>query len=165
MTIKAVIFDLDGTLVNLPIDYPSLYDEFRKITGIKSIKPVTKKVSSLNESLRGKVFEAWTRAEFAILPKMTIVKKGMELYEQYLGVPKALVTMQGKKTVEKILDTLSLSFNVIVTREDSLDRNVQIELALKKLRLKPEDVIVIGDRKIDKDAAREIGCKFRMVKR
>jgi HAD superfamily hydrolase (TIGR01549 family) len=163
VTIKAAIFDLDGTLVNLPIDYRALYAEFRNITGTKNIEPITKTVAALNEALKGKAFETWTRAEFAILPKMTIIKEGVELYEQYSKIPKALVTMQGKNIVEKILSILNLSFQVIITREDSLDRTAQIALALEKLGLKPENVIVIGDRETDKNAAEESGCKFRMM--
>lgn len=165
MTIKAAIFDLDGTLVSLPIDYRALYAEFRKIMRIKNIEPITKTVAALNEALREKVFEAWTTTESAVLPKMTIVKEGAELYEQYSEAPKALVTMQGRKTVEKILSTLNLSFQVVITREDSLDRTAQITLALEKLRLKPEYVIVIGDRQTDKTAAEKVGCKFKMVKK
>jgi phosphoglycolate phosphatase-like HAD superfamily hydrolase len=164
VTIKATIFDLDGTLVSLPIDYQALYSEFGRIMEIENVEPLTKTVASLNSVLRGKIFEAWTRAEFAILPKMTIVKEGMELYEQYSKIPKALVTMQGRKTVEKILCTLNLSFHVVITREDSLDRIAQITLALGKLKLKTESVLVIGDRESDRTAAEKIGCKFRMVK-
>jgi len=164
VTIKAIIFDLDGTLVSLPIDYRALYAEFQKIMGIKNIEPLTKTVAALNVALRRKIFETWTEAEFAILSKMTVVKEGTELYEQYSKIPKALVTMQGRKTVERILCTLNLSFQTIITREDNLDRTAQITLALEKLRLKPEDVVVIGDRETDKTAAEKIGCKFRMVK-
>jgi phosphoglycolate phosphatase-like HAD superfamily hydrolase len=53
---------------------------------------------------------------------------------------------------------------VVITREDSLDRIAQITLAVEKLGLKPEDVVVIGDRESDRTAAEENGCKFRMVK-
>lgn len=164
MTIQAAIFDLDGTLVNLPINYQALYTEFRKIMGVKNVEPVTKTVAALTAALRGKVFEKWTAAESAILSKVTIVRDGMDLYKQYSEIPKALVTMQGTKTVERILVTLNLSFQVIITREDSLDRTAQIASALEKLRLEPENVIVIGDRETDKTAAKEVGCKFRMVK-
>ena len=162
--IKAAIFDLDGTLVNLPINYEALYEEFEKIIGTKNIEPVTKTVAGLNETLRRRVFDVWTAAELAILPKLIIVKGGMRLYQQYHDMPRALVTMQGKKTVEKILNTLNLSFQVIITREDSLDRTTQIKLAIEELRLKPESVIVIGDRETDKPAAETVGCKFEMVK-
>jgi HAD superfamily hydrolase (TIGR01549 family) len=95
---------------------------------------------------------------------MAIVKKGIDLYERYSEIPKALVTMQGQKTLEKILRTLNLSFQAVITREDSLNRSVQITLALEKLRLRPENVIVIGDRETDKIAAKKLGCKFEMVK-
>ena len=164
MTIKAIIFDLDGTLVSLPIDYPALYAAFKKIMRIKNIEPLTKTVAVLNDDLRMKVFETWTRAEFTILPKMTVVKEGMELYQQYSRIPRALVTMQGRETVERILRTLNLSFQAVMTREDSLDRTTQIMFALKKLRLEPKSALVIGDRETDKIAAEKIGCKFMMVK-
>lgn len=162
--IKAAIFDLDGTLVNLPIDYEALYAEFRAIIGTQNIEPVTKTVAALDTALKEKVFEQWTATEFAVLPKMTIVKGGIRLYQQYKAKSRALVTMQGKKTVEKILSTLKLSFQVMLTREDSLDRTTQIRLAIEKLGLKPENVIIIGDRETDKAAAEKVGCKFKMVK-
>jgi HAD superfamily hydrolase (TIGR01549 family) len=164
VTIEAAIFDLDGTLVNLPINYETLYTEFRKIIGTRNIEPITNTVAALNETLRGKVFETWATAEANILPKMTIRKEGRKLYQQYEKIPRALITMQGKKTVEKILNIAHLSFQVMITREDSLDRARQIRLAVEKLRLKPENVIVIGDRETDKTAAEKVGCKFRMVK-
>ena len=163
MTTRAIIFDLDGTLVSLPIDYSALYTEFRKILGIKSIEPLTKTVAALNGVVREKVFDTWTRAEFKILPKMAIVKEGIKLYEQYSQAPKALITMQGRKTAEKILRSLNLTFQVVITREDSLDRAAQIRLALEKLESKPEDVLMIGDREADKRAAESIGCNFRIV--
>ena len=95
---------------------------------------------------------------------MTIMKEGRKLYQQYEKIPRALMTMQGKKTVEKILNIVHLSFQVMITREDSLDRTKQVRLAVEKLRLKPENVIVIGDRETDKTAAEKVGCEFKMVK-
>lgn len=164
MTVKAAIFDLDGTLVDLPIDYRALYAEFRKIMGTTNIQPITKTVAALNTALRGRVFEAWTAAENAILPKMTIVKEGMALYEQHGNVPKALVTMQAAKTVERVLAVTHLFFQVVVTREDSLDRATQIRVAVKRLGMRPEDVIVIADRESDRIAAKKVGCAFKSVK-
>lgn len=162
--IEAAVFDLDGTLVNLPVDYGELYSESKKIIGIDQIEPITKTVAALNETLKQKVFALWTSIEHAALKRMTIVQEGMKLYHQYADKPKALVTMQGKETVEKILNTLCLSFQAVITREDSLDRTTQIQKAVKKLGLKPENVIVIGDRETDQTAAEKLGCKFKMVK-
>jgi HAD superfamily hydrolase (TIGR01549 family) len=161
---EAVIFDLDGTLVNLSIDYEALYERFRKITGIHNIEPITETVAGLNASLKQKIFDIWTETELATLSKMTVVDEGMRLYQQNRNMPKALVTMQSKKTVEKILSALNLSFQAAITREDSLDRTTQIRMATQKLGLKPENVIVYGDRETDRAAAEKVGCKFKMVK-
>jgi HAD superfamily hydrolase (TIGR01549 family) len=162
--IEGVIFDLDGTLVKLPIDYRTLYEEFKKIIGVNNIEPVTKTIAKLDATLKGRIFDTWTTAELAILPKMTTVKEGMMLYQKYRGTPRVLVTMQGKITVERILNSLSLSFQAVITREDSLDRATQIRMAIRKLRLRPENVIVIGDRETDQTAAEKLGCQFKMVK-
>lgn len=162
--IKAAIFDLDGTLVNLPIDYGMLNKESREIIGTQHVEPITETVATLDTTLKQKVFDAWTDIEHYALPKMTKIKEGMKLYQHHSDKPRALVTMQGKKTVEKILTALNLSFQVIITREDSLDRTTQIRMAIKKLRLKPENVIVFGDRETDQNAAENVGCKFKMVK-
>jgi len=162
--IEAVVFDLDGTLVNLPINYEKLYAKFRRITGKANVEPVTRTIAALNPSLRKRVFDVWDKTELAVLSRMTIVNEGTTLYKHYQNVPKALVTMQGKKPVEKILATLNLSFDLIITREDSLDRTAQVKMAIEKLRLQPENVIVIGDRETDKTAAETVGCIFKMVK-
>ena len=162
--IEAAVFDLDGTLVNLPIDYEALYEEFKKLIRTQNIEPLTRTVAALNARLKKKVFDKWAATEFAVLPEMTIVKEGMNLYQYYADKPRALVTMQGKRTVEKILKTLNLSFGVVITREDSLDRIIQIRMVVEKLRSRPESVIVIGDRETDKTAAESVGCKFKMVK-
>jgi HAD superfamily hydrolase (TIGR01549 family) len=161
---EAAIFDLDGTLVNLPIDYEALYERFRKIIGIHNIEPITETVAELNASLKQKIFDIWTETELATLSKMAVVNEGIRLYQQNRNMPKALVTMQSKKTVEKILSALNLSFQAAITREDSLDRTTQIRMAMQKLGLKPENVIVYGDRETDRAAAEKVGCKFKMVK-
>ena len=51
---EAVIFDLDGTLINLPIDYEKLFREFSEIAKIDDVHPITKIVSKLDEKTKKK---------------------------------------------------------------------------------------------------------------
>ena len=161
--IKAAIFDLDGTLVHLPIDYEKLLRKFAEILGTTKVRPLTKVVAKADKEKREKIFEIWTAAEMEALSKLEVIEEGMRLYRKYSDIKRALITMQGKKALEKILERTGLSFHLTVTREDSLSRVEQINIVLKKLELSPRSVVVIGDRDSDKRAAERIGCAFIRV--
>ena len=161
--IKGVIFDLDGTLIHLPINYKTLFREFRRIMKTSKVKPLVQTIATLDQETRRKVDKVWTRAELEALPDLKINNKGMKLYQKFSGKPLALVTMQSRRVVEEILRALKLSFDVVITREESLDRTRQIEVAVAKLGLKPKDVLMIGDRESDKTSSEKVGCQFLMV--
>jgi HAD superfamily hydrolase (TIGR01549 family) len=160
---ETVIFDLDGTLINLPIDYERLFQEFSKIMKTKNIHPVTKTISKTDEKTRKKIFEAWEKTELAALKNKTLINEGIALYKKHANERKALVTMQGRTLVHNVLETLNLTFDAVVTREDSLDRAEQLKTAAKKLEACLEDVLFVGNTKGDSIAAGKIGCKFMRV--
>jgi HAD superfamily hydrolase (TIGR01549 family) len=158
--IQAVIFDLDGTLIRLPINYERLFHEVSKITNIANVRPLTKTVSKLDEKTRKKVFEAWDKAELSALAGMTVNDEGLALYERFLEKPKALVTMQGKALVQNVLERLDLSFNFFITRENCLDRVAQLRIAVEKLGKPLQNVMFIGNTDEDFLAAKKTRCKF-----
>lgn len=161
--IEAVIFDLDGTLVNLPIDYERLIQEFEKVTHRESFHPLLEAVSKLDEVARGRVFKIWDLAELAAFAGMTINQEGMKLYKLYVKNPKALVTMQGKPIINTIIEKLGIAFDVILTREDSLSRAEQLKIAAQKLNASFEDILFVGNSENDDLAARQVMCPFQKV--
>ncbi|MDH5447436.1 MAG: HAD hydrolase-like protein [Candidatus Bathyarchaeota archaeon] len=161
--IYGVIFDLEETLVKLPIDYEPLYEEIKRALRISRVKPLTKTVKKLDGKSREKVYKLWECAELKALPNMSANEEGMKIYKKQCNKPVALVTMQGKTVVRKILDHFHLSFNVIVTREDEIDRVRQLRKAIDEIGLKPHSVLVVGDRDSDEDSAKQVGCKFLRV--
>jgi len=161
--IRGVIFDLDGTLIHLPINYEALFQEIQTIMKTPKVTPLVQTIAVLDKKARSEVYEVWTKAELEALPSLRINNEGMKLYQKFSGRPLALVTMQGRRVVEEILSSLKLSFDVVLTREESLDRAKQIEVAVAKLGLKPKDILMIGDRENDKTSSEKIGCQFLMV--
>jgi phosphoglycolate phosphatase-like HAD superfamily hydrolase len=161
--IKAVIFDLDGTLVHLPINYEALFKEFSKIAKIYNIRPLTKTVPNLDEKTRKEIFEVWDNAEFAAQSKITANEEGSILYEKFCKKEKALVTMQGRTLVNNILKRFRLSFDAVFTREDSLDRVVQLKTVAQKLGVQLQNVLFVGNEDKDRLAAKEVGCQFLKV--
>lgn len=163
--IKAIIFDLDGTLLDLPIDYPVLYKKFSELMGIVEVRPLLKTVAEIKDpEVLKRVFNAWTKLELAIIDKILVHEEGMKLYEKYVELPRALVTMQGKETINKILKKFNLSFDVVLTREDSFSRIEQLKTAANKLDTDIKETLFIGNMDNDKKAAKEAGTQFIRVK-
>jgi phosphoglycolate phosphatase-like HAD superfamily hydrolase len=163
LNVEATIFDLDGTLVCLPIDYDALFDTFRKIMNTNDVRPIVDKVSKLDSQTRLNVFAAWDEAELAVAKDSTVCKEGSILYHKYLKKPKALVTLQGRKAVAQILRCFHFSFDVVVTREDSLFRADQLKLAISKLKVAEANILFVGNTDGDSEAAKTVGCNFQMV--
>ena len=161
--IKAIVFDLDGTLIRLPVDYEQLFREFNKITKTNTFHPVIKAISKLDEHTRKKVFKVWDNAELLASKKMTVNKEGMRIYKRYSQKPKALVTLQGRALVETILKELDLTFTFTITRDDSLDRVEQLKIAVNKLKTEFQNVLFVGNSENDFSAAKEVGCQFSRV--
>ena len=161
--IEAVIFDLGGTLINLPIDYQKLFEEIRKITKMYAIHPLTKVIAQLHNENKKKVFEAWSKNELEALENSQINKEGVDHYWRFSEKRKALITMQGKLVVQMVLQRLGLSFDFIITREESLDRVEQLKIAAKNLETPIENILFIGNTEGDMLASEIVGCQFLKV--
>jgi HAD superfamily hydrolase (TIGR01549 family) len=164
MTQAATVFDLDGTLACLPINWEELFEELKKIMHVDVIRPLVDVVSRVDEKTRSEVFSTWDFAELAIFEKVTVCREGMKLYQETKGKPKALVTLQGKKVVEIIMERFGLSFDAIVTREDSLSRSQQLTIVSEKLKVPIKEVLFVGNADSDEAAAKKVGCQFLRVK-
>jgi HAD superfamily hydrolase (TIGR01549 family) len=162
--IEAVIFDLDGTLIHLPIDYERLFQEFGKIMKTENVRPLTKTVARLDERTRKRLFKAWDRAETEALAGMTTNNEGIAVYKKFSEKPRALVTMQGKALVDTVLERLGLSFDLVITREDCLDRSKQLRTAAEKLGTPVQNILFIGNTDEDRLTAEILSCQFLRVR-
>ena len=159
----AVIFDLDGTLVNLPIDYEELFRKISEIAKIEDVHPITKTVSKLDEKTKSKAFKIWDEVEAEAWKEGGIKREGIALYQKFRNEKKALVTMQGKTLTRKIISSLKLSFDTVVTREDALDRAEQLRIAARKLDVPLKDVLFVGNTEGDSAASNNVECQFLRV--
>ncbi len=162
---KALITDLDGTLVDLKIDWDSLREKVRKAMGWKHpLKPLG---ASIPQAARNEeeIRTAFLIVEEAELEAAERAKPNARL-RRFLekmkdrGIKLGLVTMQASRPARRALEKMGVLdlFDVIITRDQSLNRKEQILLALKKLEVDPKSCIFVGDMTWDVIAGKELGC-------
>ncbi len=182
MKIRAVLFDLDGTLTRFNLDYRSagvmITEELNrlKIGEFKPVKGLT--VNAMLNQAHGKMMdEEFTRLQgriYGILEGYELksaertellphVRETLQIVKSN-GLKTAVVTNNGRAAANRALSRFNLSslIDILVTREDAVrwkPDGATIREALKKLRLKPEEVVFVGDSTIDVLAA----CDSKVV--
>lgn len=171
--IKGIIFDLDGTLIKLPIRYDVIQNNLKKIFNTQDeFKPlITAVVSSAkgDSSKLNEAFESICQEETRAADNPAIIDNAFDVLQFFKSkqLKLGLVTMQCRKAVEKILgknEQLDV-FSSIISRDESHDRKEQIEKTLAKLALGSDEAIVVGDRIHDVVSARKVGCRAILVNR
>ena len=164
--IRGIIFDLDGTLVHLPIDWRRVLNTIEEMLGTK----IESLIGLYAEIWGTKTYEAVSRKveEFEIesLDKMEILDDSPRLLKSlstkyFIG----LVTFQSRKVARKIIERIGIDEVMMATRDDSPTRADQISLVISSTTLNPRDFLVVGDRLNDVYSALRVGCNAVLVDR
>jgi HAD superfamily hydrolase (TIGR01549 family) len=186
MAIKAVVFDLDGTLVSFNIDYRAVRAEVRSFLMKKGLPG---SILSINESIfemlkkteifarnnwkseeasteiRSKVFAIAERYELeaakttSLLPGVSEALKALKKLNLKMG----LCTVNGEKSTNYILNRFGLAkfFDEVIPRDrvKYVKPNAEhLEATLKALGVNPDEAMVVGDGVGDMKCARELSA-------
>jgi phosphoglycolate phosphatase len=160
----AYIFDLDGTLLTIPVDWAKARDEVGKMAGVPlGDAPLFAKMEqlvSVRPSIRESLFAMIDRHELEAVPSSAPAEGALELLTHLSKEAEVgLVTMQGSAACGKVLSKHRFGdfFETRVTREDSLDRAAQLRLALQSLGSAPGDALFTGDLPNDVLCGKKVG--------
>ena len=164
--IKGIIFDLDGTLVQLPIDYQKVQKNLKEFFNISNeFKPLIPTIIKLSKNDQNKIkvsFDLICKEEILASDNFKTMNNALETLDflKSKNLSLCLVTMQCKDALEKVLQKLQISdlFDSVISRDESFDRQKQIELSLQNIVLTPSEILVVGDRIHDIESAKKIGC-------
>lgn len=156
MKLKVVIFDMDGTVVDVTYDWDQIRAELN--TQGKPILFYLKSLKEPDKSEKWKVLEKYEREA----TEKARLKPGMREFIGLLnqkGIKKALVTNNSQKNVSFLLEKFDLEFDCVIARETGLWKpsGAPFQAVLKKLGLKKEECCVVGDSHFDVKAAGEAG--------
>ena len=184
MTIKAVIFDLDGTIAAFNLDYMTLRSEVR---GFLIRSGVPSSVLFVNESIfdmlnKTEIFlknsgkssrtidkvrnEALAIAErheleaaktTSLLPNVVETLKALK----EMGLKIGLCTVNSEKSVAYILKRFRIAnfFDAVIPRnkvKHVKPSGEHLEAVLKALKISPKEALLVGDATRDMDCARDL---------
>jgi HAD superfamily hydrolase (TIGR01549 family) len=184
VTIKAVVFDLDGTLAEFNLEYKTVRAEAAHFL-INQGLPAS--IFSINESIfemlkKAKVYmqnndkterefsaihqqvlsiaskhELNAARETSILPGVFETLKAL----RNMGLKLAIFTINSGKSTDYILDNFRLKkfFDAIVTREEALKVKPDpshLAIVLESLGVNADEVVVVGDSVVDMGSAKAL---------
>ncbi len=186
-TLQGLIFDFDGTLAELNLDFSNLRQ------GIKALQeaflpehalpetswPILEKVDELSAILGGN--QPWLGAEFATKCRLLITACEMEaahkgqLFPYSLnvldilrsnGMWTGIITRNCSAAVRLVLPDVQSRCHIFLAREDVFrpkPHPAHVKAVLENLDLPPEKCLLIGDHVLDIQAARASGVRSAAV--
>lgn len=164
--IKHLVFDLDGTLVKLPVEWDRVVEEVSRVVGYKpeGILPVLRRfygtrvydvISSIIERYEE---EALSRMQ-VLDDSPSMLRLLAKRYNIYI------VTMQSRSIAERVVSILGVEklLRKMVSRNDAGFRVDQLRIILRYTNDDPGTVLFIGDKVLDMIAAFHLGVKGLMI--
>ena len=176
MTLRAVLIDLDGTLLDTAPDLAAAANRMRADLGLPPL------AVELVATFIGKGIAMLVRRA---LPDETLVDKGLPLFERYyaaesgrqsvaypgaregvermraMGLRLACVTNKSERFTLELLARAGFKFDAVVCGDHVARRKpdpMAVLLACQRLQVAPGEALFIGDSDNDVAAARAAGC-------
>ena len=164
--IKGVIFDLDGTLIQLPINYDIIQKNLKEFFNIsENLKPLIPTIIELSKNDQNKIKTAFSlicEEEILASKNFKIMNEAVEILKflKSKNLILCLVTMQCRAALNEILYKMNILdlFDFVISRDENYDRFEQIQNSLDNISLNSSEVLVIGDRIHDVESAKKAGC-------
>lgn len=167
---RALVLDIDGTLVKPDIDWAYVRRRLSEL-GInvphKPVAEILARVAVRNPRLAKSVED-----EIVSIERRSAERVGKDLELRDLlsrfkrrGFRIAVVTLRGRETAVKVLESLGINdlVDVLATREDSYDREVQLRIVMRMLGAEPSQTYFLGDTTWDLEAGKNVGVNVLLI--
>ena len=160
MTIRGVVYDLDGTLVDSGLDFPAI----RREMGLPEGVPILEALSEIPQGQRlDNCLRVLSRHEDEAAERATIMPGAAELVAHLAAenIPQAIFTRNSRRCSTRMLERVGLTFAWVLSRENGPPK--PHPAGLLKLceiwRVDPADVLFVGDFLHDINAGRAAGVR------
>ena len=159
MKLKAVLFDMDGTITRPLLDFPRI----KRDMGLSAEALILESLAAMTSAARARAMEVLEHHE-RLAAEASQLNDGAEellLWLAERGLKTGIITRNSRVSVETVFARHALRFDVIISREDAVPKPDPdgLHLALASLRVSADEAVYVGDHAIDVVAGRAAGVK------
>lgn len=187
-SIKAVVFDVDGTLIHLTIDFVKMRRRVIEVferhgvprgllkptettiriveRGVEEMRRMGMGEGEVREALR-EVDEAMNAVELEAMSRIKPIPGVREAVEELkrMGLKVAILTRGHSAYAERAMEACGIPdlVDAVVTRSDVEEAKPKpgaLVAVAERLGVKPSEILVVGDHEIDYACSRSAGAKF-----
>jgi HAD superfamily hydrolase (TIGR01509 family) len=163
MRIKAIIFDLDGTLTEPYLDFDMIRAEIGGIEG-----PILEAMEKMSAEQRGRANVILGRYEDMAAENSRLNPGVAEVYSwiDQRGLAVGLVPRTQRRSVERVCELHNLHFDSVVTREDGPVKPDPFSVlrACELMGVQPSEAVMVGDYLFDLQSGRRAGALSVLLK-
>ena len=165
MTIKAVIFDLDGTITEPYLDFDQIRDEMGLA---KDSGPLLELMERMPPQERGRVEEILYKHEQAAIEHSSLNAGAAETLDKLrlAGVHIGILTRNQRENASAVARIHNLQFDAIVDRNDGPVKPdaFGVKYLCEHFKVEPSETLVIGDYLFDLLSATAAGAVAVLIK-
>jgi HAD superfamily hydrolase (TIGR01549 family) len=157
--LKSIVFDLDGTLIDSPLDF----DKIRCVLGIPNGEYILEYLDSLDDSLKTEKHRILEEIEIEAARDAVLIDGALHVLKMAkdLNIPTAIFTRNCRAVTDLVMTNFDFPVAKVITRDDAKAKPDPegLNILLQDWQLVPSEMLYVGDYRFDVECGKKAGVR------